>query len=493
MQNTFKNVLFPRRHVVILFACMSFFLLSGNTGCGTNYELPPFKLPSDGDYTNMSFLGAYDAFHAQISEQYAFGEWKNVDWSGINNSIRPKIVLADAANSEDDYVTALLEYTRSIPDGHVHWGDKMAFFISTINNASYGFGMIGLDNGQVIANVVTAGGPAALGGMSVGDVILEWNDVPIATALTQASNLWRPNPASIATNELSLLEKYRALVLDPVNTVSKVKFSKSDGSGTVTAVLTALADGNAILNTTKLWNEVDGANLITYKVLPSGYGYIMVGALEDENVSEKELSAKFKEAMVYLTDRDVPGLIIDLRGNSGGSDDLAAEISGYFYSQRTIYEYQSFYNALTGQFEVIVPNAAGDGIIDRNRPLYIVPQLPQFTRNVVAIVNPDSVSSAEGVAMTIKNLPQGHVVSIYGTNGSFGMTGGKALMPRSYEIEFPHGRSLDKNGEIQLDSKDGIGGVTPDILVPRTSANMIDYANRVDVELKAAVAYLQGL
>lgn len=123
----------------------------------------------------------------------------------------------------------------------------------------------------------------------------------------------------------------------------------------------------------------------------------------------------------------------------------------------------------------------------------ITPQSPLFSGPVVAIVNPDTVSSAEGVAMAIKNLPNGHVVSLYGTNGSFGLTGGEACMPLGYTISFPTGQSLDENKVIQLDSTNGVGGVTPDVRVPRTSARMIDYANDIDVELAYAVAYLQLL
>ena len=496
MSYTFLNMFSRRRSIMVVFVCLSAFLLSGYTGCGrqNNNDVYLFKLAPAQDYSLMGWLDAYDAFHAQITTQYAFTGWKSIDWDTLNSDTRPKIIVAAAAVDKTAYVTALLEYTRSIPDGHVQWGDKVGKVIGPYTNGTYGFGMVGLDDGKVIANIVSAGGEADLAGMAVGDVILTWNGVPIDTVLEQTSTLWRPNPSSIATDELSLLEKYRALVLDPLNTFSDVKFSRSDGSGVTTASLKAIYDSNAILNGTALWTIVDPANLIKYEVLSSGYGYIAVSALDDETVTVAELEAKFHEAMVYLTDRDVPGIIIDLRGNSGGSDELAAKISGYFYSETTVYEYQRIYNVLTGTFDIILPAADEKTIIGKDLPLNIEPQSPQYTtKPVVAIVNSDTLSSAEGVAMTIKNLPQGHVVGLYGSNGSFGMTGGEVEMPEGYKIEFPYGSSHDQYREIQLDSKNGIGGVTPDVRVPKTSANMIKYANRVDIELDYAVAYLKLL
>jgi carboxyl-terminal processing protease len=177
-------------------------------------------------------------------------------------------------------------------------------------------------------------------------------------------------------------------------------------------------------------------NLVRNKSL-GFYGFILLGALKSVNIPLKTLSAKLKEAMEFLTGQGVPGIIVDLRGNRGGSDDLAAEFAGYFYSETTFYEYQSYYNRLMGEFEIIYVGA--DGTRTRDIPLNIEPQMPQYGGPVVALVNPVTVSSAEGVAMTIKNLSRGHIVVFWGTNGSFGMTGGKALLPNGYEVAFPLG------------------------------------------------------
>ncbi|SDL50141.1 carboxyl-terminal processing protease [Maridesulfovibrio ferrireducens] len=482
-----------RKYFVILFACLSVFLLNGNTGCGVDPTTRIFKATEVEDFSKMGWLEAYDAFHALMQKQYAFGDWKGINWSALNSSIRPKIVIAEAAAAGDDYITALLEYTRSIPDGHITWNNPIFGIIEPNIKGSYGLGMIGLDNGKVIANVVSAGGPAATAGIDVGSEILEWNDVAIATAAAQVSTLWRPNPASIATNEHKLLEQYRALALDPVATNSKVKYLKSDASGPFTTVLIAADDNRQIQTDTGLWNKVDDANPIKREVLVSGYGYIMLGTLESEDISQDQLFNKFKEAMEFLTGNNVPGIIIDLRGNSGGSDDLAAKIAGFFYSETTFYEYQNLYNAQTERLEIVLPSADDSYIIGWDLPLNITPQSLQFTGPVVALVNPDSVSSAEGVAMAIKNLANGYVVGFYGTNGSFGMTGGGAKLPLGYQISFPNGQSLNINKEVQLDSRNGIGGIVPDIRVPRTSARMINYANDVDVELAYAITYLQSL
>jgi len=112
---------------------------------------------------------------------------------------------------------------------------------------------------------------------------------------------------------------------------------------------------------------------------------------------------------------------------------------------------------------------------------------------VVALVNPNTKSSGEGIGMGIARLPQGSVIGFHGTNGSFGMTGGEIPMPGGYTIGYPFGRSVDKNGVIQLDSRNGIGGVVPNPRVPKTLENVLAFAAGTDVEIQYAIQYLRGL
>ncbi len=492
--NRFKRALMCERSLrlyAILFICLSLIMLNACDNGGSVGEIP-FQEAGVGDYTQMTWVEAYDALHKQVSEQYAFGEWKGIGWEKLNAVTRPKVVQAMESDDEAAFATAILEYTKSLPDGHVYTGgENLIAMCLAHTNGSYGFGIMGLDDGRVIANIVTAGGPAGNAGMKVGDEILEWNGVSIADAVAQVSTLWRIKTNSLATDEHTLVEKYRMLVVDPINSQIEVTFLKSDGSGIITATLTSEDDNWTIFRETELWNKVNDDNPIQYEVLDSGYGYILLGALESETIPLKTLSAKLKEAMEFLTGQGVPGIIVDLRGNRGGSDDLAAEFAGYFYPETTFYEYQSYYNTLTGEFEIIY--VGEDGTRTRDIPLNIEPQTPQYGGPVVALVNPVTVSSAEGVAMTIKNLSRGHIVGFWGTNGSFGMTGGKALLPNGYEVAFPFGRSLDINEVIQLDSRNGIGGVAPDIRVPMTKENAVKVGAGEDVELEYAVKALEQM
>ncbi len=471
-------------YAVLLFMVVSLIILAG---CKNDATELAYEEPAPGNYTQMDWIDGYDAFHKQISEQYAFGEWKDIDWNALNYEIRPKITQALYTNDEAAYATAILEYVRSIPDGHVFIRGELLENLQQEQIAgSYGIGIMGLDDGRVIAHIVTAQGPASNAGIEVGDAILQWNGMPIETALEQVSTLWRFAQNSLATDEYTILEKYRMLVLDPIDTRTTVTFSKANGAGNVTATMTAADDNGTIFMQTALPWMPDIDNLIQYRVLDSGYGYVRIGALILETTSEK-----FKEALQFFSEQNVPGIIVDLRGNAGGEDTMAAEFSGYFYSETTLYEYIVNYNALSGNFDFVYEDDDEARIGDI--PVNIEPQTPSYSGPVIAIVNPATISSGEGIAMAIKNLPQGHVVGFWGTNGSFGMTGGQAFLPGGYTIGFPIGRSLDKYKTIQLDSRNGIGGVSPSIPIPMTAENAIKLGALEDVELEYAVSILDNM
>ena len=115
------------------------------------------------------------------------------------------------------------------------------------------------------------------------------------------------------------------------------------------------------------------------------------------------------------------------------------------------------------------------------------PQSPRYPGPVAVLVNPGTVSSGEGLAMGIRRSPRARVVGFFGTNGSFVMVGGQIRMPGGILIGYPFGRSVDRDCRIQLDSREGVGGVAPDVRVPRTLENVLAFAAGTDVELLHAL------
>ena len=439
------------------------------------------------DYADMPWSEAFNQLHAQVSQNYPFTEWKGIDWDALYAQTALRIAQAEAENDPAAYYLALREYTYAIQDAHTQLAGPDFGLREQAIGGGYGLGIIGLDDGRVIAHILLEDGHAAQAGMLWGAEILAWDGQPIQEALAGTSTVWAGTPQSAAEGQL--LEQYHLLVCAPVGTKTSLTFQNPDQDAPQTVNLIAEADQ---LETLKydLPPEKDLGTVfrapVQYEILPSGYGYIRItdfmptlGGLQPAKIVDRAIEASIEAG--------VKGILIDVRGNGGGLDTLVPQMVGHFYREPGFYEYASFYNAESGQFE-----------IDPAQTLTIEPRAPYFDGPVIALVDKYAASTAEGIPLAIQALPQGYVVGIYGTSGSFAIgTPGDNLyrLPERLGFNFLEGRSLNEAQTIQVDANAfGVGGVIPDIRVSLTEESVhARYVEGVDIVLEAAVTVLNGM
>jgi C-terminal processing protease CtpA/Prc len=90
-----------------------------------------------------------------------------------------------------------------------------------------------------------------------------------------------------------------------------------------------------------------------------------------------------------FVDNEVPGLIIDLRANGGGSASLAYNFAGYFFDEEIPLYSGYYYNELTGQFET------------HANPAKIEPAPLQYESPIAVLVGPECISACEGFAYAL--------------------------------------------------------------------------------------------
>lgn len=433
------------------------------------------------DFSGMSYSKAFVAMNERLSREYPFGEWKKIEWNERRSKYEPIFKQAEKDENFDLYYKTLREYLFSLRDGHIKIINDNVYDGNTVfkKEVGGGFGLstVQLDNGKVVVSLVLENSPAAKSGMKLGAEIVAWDGKTGKEAFDQTT--WNEN--NMATDEVRRFNQGRFMVRAPIGKEVQVEFRNWGESEHIRTKLTAYDDQFETLKKTRIQlTQADlDASPIEGRILGNGYGYVKIKHfLPDSNATSPEKS--LADLLKMFQDRHAKGLIIDLRNNPGGDDQLAANLAGFFVKEMKHYEYVSYYNRYTGKFE-----------LNRNEVVMVKPVKPYFDGKVAILINSRTGSSGEGMPLVLKGVPNVKIVGFTSTAGSFGLMSSpiEIKMPEGYVIQFPDGRSLNQNKKVQGDAdQTGVGGAVPDIKIPLNEetfkASMMDGQ---DVELEYAI------
>lgn len=461
-------------------------------------DLDGFRRAEPADFGGLDRVEAFRRAHEKLSAEYAFTDWKGIDWPALYGRVLPAVERAAAAGDAAAYYMALHDYVFAIDDAHLSLprtaatGPVVDALVEAQSGGGFGLGLAALDDGRVVAAVVAPGSPAAAAGIRPGAEILAWGGRPVAQAIEAVDLGALAAAARVATDAHRRLEQVRLLTRAPAGTAVDVVVRDADGAGPRTARLVAAADrlaGLDLLDLAPLPTPEDEAEVVSARMV-DGYGYVRLAALADLKDlarSPEFIWDRYAAALRRFAKAGARGLVLDIRGNHGGYDVLAEMICGTLYDAPAFYEATELYDARTGGF---LPITVDDRTGERVAALMIEPQEERFRGPVVALVNPRTISSGEGIARCVAALPDGVTLGFEGTRGSFGLAGGEIRLPDGIVLHYPDGRAVDAEGRVMIDSRHGVGGVAPEVRVPRTVETMTAYGLGEDVELGAALDHL---
>lgn len=443
------------------------------------------------DFSNDTWTSAFLSLHSLMKERYAFSQWKSIDWDRLYATWEPAVKAAEKAQDKAAYYRAIRGYLYAIPDGHVNVlpteGDFGAKYADI--GGGYGMNLVQLDSGDVVVAYVATGSAAEQGGVRSGDEVTGWNGAEIHNAINATSFIWAYKKPS--TGEGIRVQQTRLLTRAPVGTPAMVKITYGSIPHPRVLNLTAyddrydtLAQGTFYLG--KAVNDIGtddqlhgirpliSNDTVTVKTLKNGYTYI---AVYEESY---EVYQPFRAAMLSAIANKSPGIVLDLRFNSGGDDNLAACMAGWFVDRPVFYEYGTKYDPGTKQFAVLTE-------------AWSQPQAVRYEGPVAVMVSPDTISSGEGVPNVFARSGKGAVVSFYGSNGAYGMNNFQAALPLGMYILFPDGASLDDNETVQVDSNEALaGGISPTVRVPLNEESLARAMTGEDVQLTYAMDWLDS-
>jgi C-terminal processing protease CtpA/Prc len=426
--------------------------------------------PEDAELTDFSALSYTEAFDAMIEKfrsEYAFTDYKELDWNALSDEFRPRFEEAEANEDPAAYAFAMRDFSWMIPDGHVSSSSPdpaLEEEFATQTAGGLGMSLVELDDGRVLVNFVLEGGPAQAGGIELGAEITELNGVAISDAIGEVT----PYSAPFSTAHNLRLQQLRYAIRFPLETEVDVVYTNPGSDEEVEATLITVAERDSFRFSSFARGQTGFEPPVTFEILPSGYGYVKIWSFFDNEV----LTIQLWETFLSLVNQSgVTGVIVDMRQNGGGSGFLADQMAGYFFDEDQITGYTAYYDDETDEFQT-----------DLERPdrMYAAPEELRYAGPVMVLVGPACASACEffSYAMTINDR-----ATIVGQYPSAGLGGSVEdfLMPEGITVRFTIGRAVDADQEIHLE---GIGAV-PSIDVPvdeetafSDSDVVLDYAVR---------------
>ena len=133
------------------------------------------------DFSQLSYTEAFDKMLEKFTNEYAFTEFKKIDWAAKGEEFRPRFEEAEKNKDAHAYALALRDFLWSIPDTHIGFDQSLLNEDFSIETAGgLGFAMRETDDGKIIANFILSGGPAEQAGMKWGAEIISLDGKPAA-------------------------------------------------------------------------------------------------------------------------------------------------------------------------------------------------------------------------------------------------------------------------------------------------------------------------
>ncbi|MEJ5224165.1 MAG: S41 family peptidase [Anaerolineales bacterium] len=433
----------------------------------TEADLPLIE-PQDAavkDFSALSYTEAFDKMFQFVSTNYAFNgiEGKAPNWDALYAELKPRVEEAEKAKNSMRFYQAIKTFTDAFQDGHVGLsGDLLIQDFWTTKSGGYGFTIRRLDDGSYIVNRVVAGGPAEKAGMKVGAVVTRFNGKPIAEAAAAVRPFF-PESSEINLRYAQAIWLLRA----EVGAQAEVTFT-NPGGAEQTAKLKAVDEVDSLFEEMG-WNTPDAILPVDSEVIERDgqeIGYIRINTnYDDLNL----LIRLFERALKNFEEREVAGVIIDMRANGGGAP---LGLAGFLTDQEIPTGQDEYYSDVTGQFEP-------EGL-----PGKIIPNQNQYRfSKLVLLVNRTCASACEFESYGFSQVPGMAVVGQYPTGGIFAeVSRGQIKLPAGLEMQIPTGRIRLPDGSIFLE---GVG-VVPTVRVPVTVETVLtdedvvlDYGLRV--------------
>jgi len=268
------------------------------------------RLKEMGIDEQVTYEQALADLHRVLGEQYPCFELKGIDWPAVGAEFLPR-----AKNVTDDHAFGLLcmELVARLEDSHAQLLAGAAKLPELpLPRWDPGFACLVDDRGLPVVYYVDSGGPAEAAGIEVGMTVTSIDGVPATGAIEETMNRYRRWVGHSSERYLRY-QCFRWFTRrDEQGTKVRLEVEDVDGHARG-VVLPATFDIRYVPRLPVPIAGISDSRSVSWKMLDDDIGYIYVRRIRDDLIAS--LDAAIGEM------QDARGLIIDVRGNSGGGFD----------------------------------------------------------------------------------------------------------------------------------------------------------------------------
>jgi carboxyl-terminal processing protease len=396
-------------------------------------------------------IASFDYVWSTVRDKHFDPALAGLDWDAILRELRPRV---ERAETRDQVRDILWELVGRFKQSHFQILPAELYEPAAAGTTGPAAGTTGVDariiGGLALVTSVASGSPAAVAGVKPGWEILTIGDRDVRRRVREMSKKY----ASHRDRDTLLSGSLRFALAGPIGRVIAVSFRDERGSTRRLTLDRAPHDGW----TSRPFGHIPAVPVSFHSRRIDGRtGYVAFNVFLDPG----RLMPRFNEAIASFADAD--GVILDLRGNTGGIGDMLAGIAGWFVAGRGT----SMGTMITraGSLKLAVP-----------------PRPSAFIGPVAVLVDELSMSASEVLAQGLRDADRARIFGRRSAGAVLGSVVEK--LPNGDGFQYPTARFEFQSGTVV----EGVG-VIPDVEVRPTRATLL--AGR-DVVLDAAVEWVRS-
>jgi carboxyl-terminal processing protease len=360
-----------------------------------------------------------------VNEKYFDPKFNGIDWRAVRERYAPQVAKA---KTDAEFYVLLNRMLGELKVSHMEiWSPETLAKLKTVATTT-GLGLREIEK-QVVITRLLENSSAAKAGLQTGFVVTKINGEAIKT----------------------LDDAKRKLSGAPNTTLRLSYLDKNDKPHEAVLERHGLTDADK--------GEIGGGisfyALFESKILTDGIGYIRFSSFVDT------LNPKIEAAINSM--RDAPGIIIDLRGNGGGDDDVAIKMAGMLFDKETQL--------------MITKTRKGNNLYYKAKPTK-----NSYLGKVVILVDEFSGSASEQFAAGMQEIQRAVVIGK--TTAGEDMDADLEKLPTGAFLIYASGQPQTPKG-IVIEGR----GVIPNIEANLTRKELL--AGR-DAQLEAAIDYIKN-